>query len=393
MRLSWGSFYVFLFLYRCLFSFLGQTVVLRLTDIPDTMGYQQATLAAVPRLLGSLVFSASFAQQRHAVVIVQAIAGSLSAFVGGNAVLLNIGFQAIACAGLIYLLMGVPPGPRRFLAVLLMFPSFTVWSSIVSKEAIVVFLVCVLGRYLIDIYNGVQRSIPFHILVVAPVLLLLFVFKPHFIPAILFAIAVPKIATMTRQPTTVAIFAAMATICALYVLRDPIDQFVLKTYRGIASEPGASNREGAFLVDAYDTYARAPLGMVRAFIGPTLSEAGSGVLHLASFVESIVIVVLLAGYAALRLPRVPVYMGVVSLFTIFWVMFANYPLGLANPGTAVRYRTDYIVLIYLAAVPLLSRAAYVRWRTLARIPARGGRMRLGHRRRPFAAVAQPHPAS
>ena len=56
--------------------------------------------------------------------------------------------------------------------------------------------------------------------------------------------------------------------------------------------------------------------------------------------------------------------AIVSFFTLLWILLATYPLGLANPGTAVRYRTDYIMLVYLAAIVLVSRPTYVHWRQI-----------------------------
>ena len=88
---------------------------------------------------------------------------------------------------------------------------------------------------------------------------------------------------------------------------------------------------------------------------------------------------LLLAWLVPRIPRMPVYVAVVGAFALFWILLPNYPLGLANPGTAVRYRTDYVVIDYLAVVLLTDRRVFVRWRA-----ARAG-MRAWLPRRPAPA--------
>jgi hypothetical protein len=102
--------------------------------------------------------------------------------------------------------------------------------------------------------------------------------------------------------------------------------------------------------------------MFRAFLGPTVSEAAGNIFQLITLVESLLILGALTGFVLIRLPRIPVYGAIIALFTVFWTMLANYPLGLANPGTAIRYRTDYILIIILAVAVLTSRNVYIDWR-------------------------------
>ena len=49
--LTWGSAYVFLFAYRCVYSVLGELVVIRMTSIADTSSYQRGEfLAAITKM-------------------------------------------------------------------------------------------------------------------------------------------------------------------------------------------------------------------------------------------------------------------------------------------------------------------------------------------------------
>ena len=101
--------------------------------------------------------------------------------------------------------------------------------------------------------------------------------------------------------------------------------------------------------------------MFQAFFGPTIAETSRGVLQLATFLESIVLLSVLVIYALREFFRLPAYAVVMSTFTLFWILFASYPPGMMNPGTALRYRTGYEMLVFLAIVVLLSRETYVNW--------------------------------
>ena len=358
MRLNWNAYYAVLFLYRCIFSVLGQTVVMRLTSIPDTQSYQSHGIGYVAYATSQMSFEPGLAMQQQATLVTAIVGATFSFLGGGNPILINIGFQTIAFIGLWRMLTALEPDIRKYCAVLVMLPSFTVWSSIASKEAIVVFLVGMVARYVIDIYRGRGRLRAHHILWFG----LLYVFKPHFTPAIMFLILVPIVARWSRQPAAIAVGAGLVSLIPLYLLRDTVDRYVLRVVHSVYAEPGGSTRDERIISQAYDFFANAPQGMFRAFMGPTLSEVSSGILHLMSFTESVLVVGIILMYVVPRLPRLPAYLAVVSFFTVFWVLLPNYPLGIANPGTAVRYRTDWLLLIYLATVFLCSRGVYTAWR-------------------------------
>jgi hypothetical protein len=356
VRFTWGAIYAVLFLYRCGYSVVGQLVVLRLTLIPDTTAYQDFTLERF--FDAGFTFEAAFLMESNATVMTKFVAAFFSLIFGGNAILMNIGFHSIAFVGLVYFLRGLEPKTRAFMLVLVMTPSFSLWSSIVSKEAIVVFLVAVLARYVVDIYNNRDRFFVWYLAILG----ILYMFKPHFIPAILFVAVTSKIAHYIREPAAFALLAGTATLCLLYVMRDAVDTFSRIASVWFFSETGGSQRSVPLISEQYDFFIKAPQGMFRAFVGPTFTEASNGVLQLASFLESAFILAVLAVFVTWNLLRIPVYSAIIALFTIFWIMLANYPLGVANAGTAIRYRTDYILLVFLAVAVLTSRDLYINWR-------------------------------
>ena len=360
MRFTWGAVYGLFFLYRCGYSVVGQLVVLRLTLIPDTTGYQALNFERINTILatGAAFETSTFLLEKNATLITQIIAAIFGLVTGGNAILINIGFQSIAFIGLVYFLRGLEPKTRVFVLLLAMIPSFSLWSSIASKEAVVVFLVAVIARYVVDIYNNRDRFGFLQLAVIA----ILYMYKPHFLPAIIFVAGTSKLARYVKEPATFALLAGTATLGVLYAMRDTVDTFSRLVARWIFAEPGQTQRAVSLIAEKYDVFTNAPEGMYRAFVGPTLSEASNGVLQMASLVESIFILAVFAVFITWNLLRIPVYGAVIAFFTVFWTMFANYPVGIANAGTAIRYRADYILLLFLAVAVLTSRELYVSWR-------------------------------
>jgi hypothetical protein len=357
VRLTWGAFYALLFLYRCLFSVLGETVIMRITEIPDTHGYQHKSLGYLS-MISTLRYQGGLTEQWHSDIITGILGAIFGFATGGSPILINMCFQALAFLGLWRFLSAVPANVRGYLAILVMFPSFTVWSSIASKEAVVVFLLGVLCGLIVDIYRGKGPFKVRHALI----FLVLYIYKPHFAPALLFLAFVPKFASRLRQPAAVALLVGTMSLVLLYFLAEPLDRFARTTVQGLYGEPGRSTRDVPLIREQYDFFTNAPEGMLLAFIGPTPSEASSSILHFFSLIESLVLIAVIAAYIVPRMPRMPAYLAFVSLFAVFWVMLANYPTGIANPGTAVRYRTDWLLIIYLATIVLASPSVYFGWR-------------------------------
>ena len=357
MRLTWGAFYAFLFVYRSAASVFAQLVVMRLTLIADTTGYQNVGASKAVTLASSLDLRVTWLMRGVATDLTEVVGGIFGTLFGGNPIMINIGFQSLAFVGIVMLLQSVDVRLRKWLAVLVMFPSFTIWSSMAAKEPIVVLLVCVILKYVVDIYRNRDHFRLYHLLAV----ILLYIYKPHFFASIIFLVGITWVARLSRIPATLALAASAFSMFVLYLMRDIVDRVGL--LMGIwTNEPGNSSRPGALIAEQYDIFLKAPEGMLLAFMGPTFAEASGKVLHLVSYVESAAMLLVLLAYSLTRLPRAPAYSYIVSTFTLFWIMFAVYPLGVDNPGTAVRFRTDFILIVYFAVIVLLDRQFYVDWR-------------------------------
>lgn len=274
---------------------------------------------------------------------------------GGNQFAINIGFQTIGFVGIVVLLRSVEARTRVWLAALLLLPSFNIWSSVAGKEAVVVLALGVISALIINLYQGRARFRWFYV----PAFLTIFILKDQYLPAILFMIVGTMIARHVRQRTFLVLLAGTLSLTPLYLFRQEIDDLA---FGMIPHFLGLGSSREAFWVEQNDVFWRAPVGMFQSFFGPTLAETSLGVLQVFSFVESTVIIGILLVFALRHLPRLPAYMVFMSGFTIFWILFATYPFGIMNPGSAVRYRTGYEMLVFVAIIFLLSRETFVGWR-------------------------------
>ena len=350
--------YAMLWVYRCLFSVLGEVFVMRFTSIEDTRNYQSQQLVEAFSSASHVGNQIDIKMQVYATTLTELTGALIGFLMGGDPILVNIGFQTIGFVGLVIFLKAVDENSRKWLLVLLMLPSFTVWSSIASKEAIIILLVGIICAHIVRMYNNTDRFRFYHLLV----LVVLYLFKPHYLIPIVYILGISYIARHVRQQTTVAVVAFIATMIMMYIFRDEIDEFA-RTVDGWLTALGGRSTRPPYLVEPYDVYVKAPYGMFLAFFGPKLTEAANGVLHMLTFIESSLMVGILFMLFIQRLPELPIYNVVLTLGTTFWVIFPNYPLGIFNPGTAVRYRTGYILLIFLAFIVLLPRARRLPWRS------------------------------
>jgi len=375
---TWGTAYFLLWCYRSTFSVLAEVVIMRLTNIADTRNYQSRQLLQTIEALESIATpGGTFFLQGVATALTDLVGGVLGTLTFGNPIAINIGFQTIGFNGLVAFLRAVDPAQRKVLFFLMLLPSITVWSSLASKEALLTCFVGVVCAHVVRIYKNTDRLSVAALFCFA----LMAIYKPHFVPAMLLLLAVPYVARYSPQKATLALLAVVASLVALYLFRDRIDSFALWVDAALNAMGGKSGRE-LFLVEQYDVFLKAPLGMYLSFTGPTFDEANKGFLQLVTFGESILIMAILLYQLLRRLPQIPVYNLVLSLGALFWILFPTYPPAVSNPGTAIRYRTGYILIVFLCFVVMLSRPLYTDW-------VRGWRVRHARGRRSADAGGMP----
>jgi len=363
----WKTLLLVFYFYRCFSSVVAQLVIVRLTSIGDTASYQQGKIHERFVNLDAVEFvakAASYGDFQISTYVTSLVGRLLNIIFFGNAVLINIGFQTIAFVGIAYLLMSVAASQRLRVVLLLALPSFTLWTSLASKECIVVFSVGVLGGGLVRLYYGRYKFDTLQFIAI----LALWLFKPHYVPSLVYLLTVTLLGKHVKQKALVALLIGIFSLIVLYIFRDVVDALSLGVQRGFTTYVEGSTRSVLFFVNTYDVFARMPLGFAMALIGPTLEETLSSPLHLFAFVESIFLIVVVFYYVFARLPSLPIYNVITGLFFTFWVLFPNYPFGVMNPGSAIRYRSGWIVLFFIATAVLQSRSLYESWLRSSRRP-------------------------
>ncbi len=357
----WIKILVLIYLYRCFCSIFAQVVIGKLTSIGDTTTFQRGIVERYYDQLSFydvLVRSLDPNNFQMSAVITTRLGGLMGRVFFGNEIMINLGFQTIAFIGIAYLLTSVAESQRLRLAMLLVLPTFSIWTSMASKEAIVVFAVGVLTGYILRLYNQPVRFGLLHFVALA----VLYVFKPHYLIAIGYFGVVTKIAEHIHRKAFMALLLGMASLIVLYVFRDAIDSVAFRVQHSFnVSISAGSTRDENFFTEQYDVFFLFPMGFYRAFVGPTIAEAISSPLHLATFIESMALVSILAYFIISRLPNLPAYSFIVGVFVAFWAFFPNYAFGVMNSGSAIRYRTGWIILIFAAFAILQSRKLYLDW--------------------------------
>lgn len=375
--LSWRLFFVFFFVYRCAMAVLGEFVVRSLTPLGDAEQYQRST--SIFQFVESLgTFGNPTGVRSLSSAITESVGGLFHSLFGGNPVMIDIGFQSIAFFGLCKLLLALTPQLRGPVALLLLTPSFNLWSSVASKEAIVVFAMAIAARYIYRIHA--EQSFRFGFLEVLA-LLLLWIFKNNYLPAIIFTVGVCVLAQHVHQKTFVALTAGLVSLLGIFIFQEQIAELSFAVQRnwggGLEALVGQSTR-GLFFQQPEDVFVKAPIGMWLSFMGPTLGEVSRGLLHKVSFAESVFLLGFLAYYTIVRLPVLPLYNAVLGSFSLFWLFFGSYPFGVMNPGSAIRYRTGYLVFIVIVVLFVMSRPAYLKFASRRQTGGAKSRIRASH---------------
>jgi len=340
----WFTFIALKFLYM----FLALFVYGQLTSLGDTYRYLSG------RTLGSEKWWYS---STH---MMDFVAGNLSQFFGNLGA--NIPFVILSICGIYYAVKRLELTKRElfFVLLLLSFPSFGVWTSIASKEAVGVFYLGIIAGFIVDYVKDKPLK---NSLLVTFAFYLCAIFKPQYLIGIfallLFVFLCRKFSLRGTGKTVIFLLFFLVSFLALYLARNEINElsFRMPMY---FRETAASTRENTFWNNDFDVFWNAPYGMFIGFWGPTISEALSKPAQLVVFFESSMIVAFFL-YFALKLIFITVRTGRINIFYMgvfvtatSWILFVNYPFGVLNPGSAIRYRENFygflVILFYFSYV-------------------------------------------
>jgi len=322
LALTWGVFYLFLWLYRSAASIAGQLLVRRITSLGDAGRYQSGELFISWSVLTDLTSLQD--QRRVGTSLTHSVGTMFNQLFQGDPFLINIGFQTVAFIGIVVLLQTAKPEHRARLAFLFLLPSFTLWSSVASKDALAVFFVCLASAYILKIWYGEDRLNLLHV----AAFVFAYLTKPQYGAALGYLLGVSWAARYVRQPAAFALGLGVASLSVLYIFKDTMVRVVFDQMLPAFSGRGATFVRPDFWETPEDIFLKAPEGMFLSLFGPTFEEALFGhVFHAVAFVESAVILSTMIYFAIQGLMRMPAFTFIVGAFTTFWLLFANYPFG------------------------------------------------------------------
>ena len=137
-------------------------------------------------------------------------------------------------------------------------------------------------------------------------------------------------------------------ISLLYHFRDIIDELSFSMYAHFNPSGAGSTREISVFENQYDIFFQAHYGMIVAFIGPSFDELVDKPVFIPFFIEGVALLALLTflnwrEYANVLVKgKINVLFFTIVFFTLFWFLFVHYPFGVFNPGSATRYRSNFI---------------------------------------------------
>jgi hypothetical protein len=239
------------------------------------------------------------------------------------------------------------------LFLILSLPNFCIWTSVVSKETVGLVFSSVLGVLIVGFLNGHYKL---HFRDWAAFYLCA-VFKPQYLPFIVQGLAYIYIAqrwckTAGRQFILGICMLAM-NAGVLYVLRDEVNEMAKVFPAHFLTFEGASNRNEDIWNEPDAVYTKAPVGMFVSFVGPTFGEMVAKPKNFIAGMEGCLIVIMFL-ILALRFTVRNFVQGKFSplyFFSYFIIItgiaFVHYPFGIFNPGAAIRYRTNFIMLFFI----------------------------------------------
>ncbi|MRT26619.1 hypothetical protein GJV14_21915 [Enterobacteriaceae bacterium RIT697] len=253
---------------------------------------------------------------------------------------------SLSSLGMCYLLRiaELPYRQMTVTMILIMLPSFGVWTSIFSKEVFVLFSFCLSTAGLIDLYNQKRRF--FSLAQWCGLALLTFI-KPHYAASIYISmLAIMAYHTGFKRELMLAlmiiVLSMSCVLCFFYI--DSIYYFtqIMPAHFSLA---GGSTRLNTFWQDEWDFFTYLPIGATVAFIGPTFPEAISSPKLLPFFIEGCFLLglILSYGWGSVVYQKKVNVLGLCLMMTFaLTLMLTHYPFGLFNPGSAVRYRSGFI---------------------------------------------------
>ncbi len=261
-----------------------------------------------------------------------------------NLFLTNLLFCILSTYSILFLLKRI--NYKRNILLLLLFPSFNIWSSYLSKEVLYVTLTgFFLGLY-IDILNNLKFSKKRKILCIFLFVGILIMKKQYIIFWLLMIEYLVLKKFFKIKIKDINFFYGIQLILfilTLYVLKDNIDIFLKNFF--IHFDSGNSSRNLDYFAEKYGFFKHMFYGIYISIQGVDIKELfGRNIMKTFSFIESSIILF----YLILKFFKEKFYKKYYYLLPILNLLIIQYPFSIFNSGSAIRYRTNiYLIILFL----------------------------------------------
>ena len=266
---------------------------------------------------------------------------------------------------------------ENFLVFMLILPTFGMWTSVIVKESLSGSLTCFVLIWIINIVNRTKLRYPLIINILC--LYFTFVLRPIvgvsliFLIATLYTYRLPILNKYVRF-YFMCIVIILFTVGAVFLtLKYVKDQFIpmAEYYFDPRFSDSKSTRKLGFWKTAADFYLKAPQGIFIANLGPNFMETVNNPFFIPYFFEGLIFIfsslfLMFSNlYYELRRAVINPNFLFVIFFGVIMVLLLNYPFGLFNPGSAIRYRSSYYHIIVILLLFFYSREKKLARQTLS----------------------------
>lgn len=348
-----NKFWVSYFYVRLFYLFFDVFIYGHLTTISDTHNY----------LTSNISFSWNIFIDRTE--LTSFIGGILGKLFGGDNIFSNFIAMMISIVIIHWAVEKLRLRQKmnnKVLFLALCMPQLCIWTSLYSKECFCLYFCAVFGVLFINFMKGNYR-LHFRDLIALYICLLFKIqFFPFILQGLIYIYIVNRLKLKNFGKIIFGLMILSFDLAILYILQPVIDEMSYVIHNLFEAAEAKSTRDNIFLKSG-DFYRHAPLGMFIAFFGPTLDEMSHSITHLIAGIESLLTILLFVYILKYQINRIingyiNPYLFFIIFLTFTGICFIHYPVGIFNPGSAIRYRTDFIFLFFLIASPLLTENRY-----------------------------------
>lgn len=292
------------------------------------------------------------------------LGGGIGKILGGFNVLSNLPFALVSFAIIRHVVEKLKLRQvldAGYLFILLSLPTFCIWTSLCSKETIGLVCSSLLGLLFVRYWQGCYKL---YFRDYAALFLCL-LFKPQYLPWVIGILLYIRLVRKLKHLEIKVLFSVFYIGCivgVLYFFRNLIDYYSLGVQYAFSFDANYSNstRSTDIFKESGDFFRNAPWGMIVAFWGPTLQEAIHKPLHLLAFLESLYLFcyflylskVVIGDFLFRWRFHLEVVMVYITL--LGGILLVHYPFGVFNPGSATRYRDNFLFLFVIVLTSLYS---------------------------------------